>query len=217
MDERKIKKEAWEITKNNFGTLWLALGINLLISLIYVLGVNYVLKEINENVLTIISFSYNIITMPFSFGLTKYLLDVANKQKPALKDLIYYYTHNVLEVIVLAMILSILYSLGLSLYLIPAVIFFIWFSMSQNIFILKKCNPLDALTESYILIKGYRWNYFNFLLSFLPWLALGIITCGLAFIWVMPYFMISQKVYYYQLDKIKNPVKKTSAKKKKEK
>lgn len=210
MDSQAIKKEAWEITKKNFGTLWKALVINVILSLIYTIGLNYVLKGVDKNILTIVDLVYNLLTIPFSFGLTKYLLDVADNKKPKMPDLFYYYRHNVLEVIVLAMILSILYSVGISLLIVPAIYFFLIFSMSQNILILNKRNPLDAMSDSYILTRGYRLNYLMFIISYLPWFALSVITLGVGFIWFMPYFLVGQKIYYYKLVEIKDSPKKTT-------
>ena len=92
-----------------------------------------------------------------------------------------------------------MYSLGLSLFIFPLVILFLMFGMSENILIDGTYNLIDALSSSYKLMNGYKWDYFNFLISFILWFLLGIVTLGIGFIWVLPYFMIAQRKYYVKL------------------
>ncbi len=213
MDRNLIKKEAWNLTKEKFLDIWKALIINFVISLAYVVVFNYILKGLNQNVVSIIAMLYNLITIPFSFGLNKYLLAIIRKQEHSIKDLFYYYKHNIIETIVLSMILSLCYSIGLVLYLIPAIIMYLFLSFSENCLVDGTINPIDALAKSCNLMKGYKWDYFNFLISYLLWFFVGICTMGLAFIWVLPYFTISQKIYYLKLLELKEPKKqKTKAK-----
>lgn len=45
----------------------------------------------------------------------------------------------------------------------------------------------EAFARSKRLTDGYKWDIFLFDLSFLPWYLLGVITCGIAFLYVAPY------------------------------
>ncbi len=203
LDQKLIKNEAKEITKNNFKTIWISLGINFLISLIYLGLFNYFIKDPESNIAMAVSLLYNLITIPFSFGLSKYLLNIIRGEKTSLKDLIYYYHNHLIDTLVLSISLSIMYSLGLNLFILPMIILFLMFGFSENILIDGTYNLIDALTKSYKLMQGYKWDYFNFLISYTLWFLLGIVTMGLAFVWVLPYFMIAQKLYYIKLVEIK--------------
>ena len=203
MDTVKIKQNAKKITKEKFGELWLGLGINLAISLIYSIVFTYVFKDNTSAMVSLCSLAYSLITYPFTMGLNKYLLMISRKEKPTMKDLFYYYKNNIIETIVLSMLISIALSIGLVLFIIPGVILYIMFAMAQNYFVDGIINPVEAISESTKLMKGYKMDYLNFLISFLGWLLLGVITFGIAYIWVLPYFMISQKLYYLELIKIK--------------
>ncbi len=207
MDRRLIKKEAWDLTKEKFLDLWKVLIINMAISCAYMVLFNYGLKGVNENLTSALAMVYNLITIPFSFGLNKYFLACARREKASIKDLLYYYRHNIIETIVLSMILSLGYNIGLILYIFPAVLMYLFVSMSENCLIDGTSNPIDALSQSCKLMKGYKWDYLNFLISYLLWFFLGIVTMGLAFIWVLPYFTMSQKIYYLKLKEIKSPKK----------
>lgn len=210
MDKNLVKKEAKEIVKKDFALIWLALGINFGLSIIYSYLFEHVLVDFEY--LNLISVGFNLLTIPFSYGLTKYLLNIARGQKSKIKDLFYYYYHNPIQILLLSLLLSLLYSLGFILYIIPAIFLYFMFCMAENIIVEKNNNFIDALKESYNLMQGYKWDYFNFLLTFFPWLLLGIATLGIGFIWVLPYFTLSQKLYYFKLKEIKNPPKKRGKK-----
>ena len=64
-----------------------------------------------------------------------------------------------------------------------------------------KNNYKEVLKTSIDMMNGYKWNYFLFLLSYLPWLLLIIVTLGFAIIWVIPYILLGQIIYYQELSK----------------
>ena len=47
--------------------------------------------------------------------------------------------------------------------------------------------------------KCYKWGYFTFELSFIGWILLIGFTFGIAMIWVMPFILIAQTLYYDEL------------------
>ena len=71
------------------------------------------------------------------------------------------------------------------------------------IYLIKADHPdWDAdrcIGESKRLMEGNRWRYFCFCLSFLGWWMLVVATCGLAFIFVVPYFNVAQAAFYEDL------------------
>ena len=71
------------------------------------------------------------------------------------------------------------------------------------IYLVKADHPdWDAdrcIGESKRLMEGNRWRYFCFCLSFLGWCILGVLTFGLAFLVVIPYFNVAQAAFYEEL------------------
>jgi len=57
----------------------------------------------------------------------------------------------------------------------------------------------DALTKSREMMKGYKTDYFVFILSFFGWFLLIVPTLGLICIWLLPYLMIAETLYYENL------------------
>lgn len=94
------------------------------------------------------------------------------------------------------------------LFVIPGIIHGLKWSMAN--YILAE-NPtmdsMDALTESSLMMDGYKMKFFLFNLSFLPLFFLCVITCGIGLIWAVPYYNAARAKFYYY---IKNPTWKES-------
>ena len=73
---------------------------------------------------------------------------------------------------------------------------------SQAFFILAE-NPekgiRQCVNESKVLMSGRLWEFFVLQLSFIPWLILTSITCGIAGLYVTPYTTITYAGYYLSL------------------
>jgi len=53
------------------------------------------------------------------------------------------------------------------------------------------------------MMNRYKRDYFVFGLSFFGWILLGIFTLGLLYIWLIPYMMTAEVLYYDELKKIR--------------
>lgn len=72
--------------------------------------------------------------------------------------------------------------------------------------IFRKNDDIDAISAmrySRELIKGYKWNLFLFELSFIGWGILSVLTLGIGFLFLAPYYEVSIANYYLELVKIK--------------
>ena len=52
-------------------------------------------------------------------------------------------------------------------------------------------------------MKGYKGDYFVFLLSFIGWFLLVPFTLGIILIWLLPYILVAQIIYYEKLSELK--------------
>lgn len=57
----------------------------------------------------------------------------------------------------------------------------------------------EAITESRKLMDGHKMDLFILDLSFIGWGLLGIITCGIGFIWIVPYYRQTKANFYRSL------------------
>ena len=66
---------------------------------------------------------------------------------------------------------------------------------------------MDCLNLSRTMMRGHEGKYIWLELSFMGWMALGMVTYGVALIWVNPYLQITVANFYRALggDNIANP------------
>ncbi|AEB92369.1 hypothetical protein LJP_0030c [Lactobacillus johnsonii DPC 6026] len=57
----------------------------------------------------------------------------------------------------------------------------------------------EAITESRHLMDGHKMDLFVLDLSFIGWGLLGIITFGIGFIWIVPYYRQTKANFYRSL------------------
>ena len=111
-----------------------------------------------------------------------------------------------LATLCLYLIMYIFLSLWSILLLFPAIIKH--YSYAQTYFIYKdelNAHPddrpsyLNCITQSRELMDGHKTQLFLLDLSFIGWGILGIITCGIACIWIIPYYKACQVNFYRSL------------------
>lgn len=59
----------------------------------------------------------------------------------------------------------------------------------------------EALTNSRNVMKGSMGRLFYIDLSFIPLFLLGLLTCGIAFLWILPYYQAARANFYLDLMK----------------
>lgn len=108
------------------------------------------------------------------------------------------------DALVLTLLIGVFTFLWSLLFVIPGIIKAI--SYSQAWYILAEhpeMSAKEALDESIAIMDGHKMDYFVLGLSFIPWLLLCSVTCGLAILYVGPY-MEATYVNFYEA--IKEPV-----------
>ena len=83
------------------------------------------------------------------------------------------------------------------LLIIPGVIKLI--SYSQTYYVLKDNPELGfnaAIERSMDMMNGHKMQYFRLSLSFIGWILLSMLTCGILFLWVLPYISATHAHYY---------------------
>ena len=82
------------------------------------------------------------------------------------------------------------------------------FSYSLGTFVLAD-NPnmtqSEAREESIHLMDGNKWRLARLYLSFIGWLLLSVLTCGLLLLFVLPYMYVSLACFYEQVKAEKAP------------
>ena len=59
----------------------------------------------------------------------------------------------------------------------------------------------DAITKSRQIMNGHKWQLFCLDLSFTGWMLLGIVTLGIGFFYVWPYYNAARAAFYREIKK----------------
>jgi uncharacterized membrane protein len=140
-----------------------------------------------------------IIGGPIAFGLSYYFLLFARGKKPVLEGLFKGFSifGKTFITYLLIVIFTILWTL---LLIVPGIIAAISYSMT--FFILADNNEMsgqDAIRKSKELMNGNKYRYFCLVGRFTGWFLLGILSLGIGFLWLVPYFMTSNVKFYETL------------------
>jgi uncharacterized membrane protein len=96
--------------------------------------------------------------------------------------------------------LTLLMYLGLLLFLLPGI--YIWLTYAMTPYVLEE-RPnfpvLEAMKSSRKMMSGYKLQLLWLKISFLGWDLLNLLTFGLAFIYVAPYKMTTEAVFYNEI------------------
>lgn len=65
-----------------------------------------------------------------------------------------------------------------------------------------KIGAMKAMDISKVLTQGHKANLFMMDLSFFGWAFLSMLSCGIGFIWLLPYMVMAKTYAYYDLKRM---------------
>lgn len=175
----------------------------------------------------VVEFIISLIFSIFTIGFLKMYLDGSRGYPVMFSDLFYGFRHHPDRVILLTLALGLLYLvcflpgyviLILSFFLesIPLLIIgllllvfglvadvVLALGFSQALFLLTDYDdlgPIQAVKESWKMMKGHKGRLFYLKLSFLGLVLLALLSCGIAMLWVSPYMKMTETFFYRELD-----------------
>jgi uncharacterized membrane protein len=105
----------------------------------------------------------------------------------------------------LSLLIKIFVFLWTLLLIIPGIIASISYTMAPYI---MEENPsmgiMEAIQQSKDLMYGNKWRYFCLSLSFIGWIFLSALSCGIGFLWLNPYVNAAKAAFYYDIKKNEN-------------
>lgn len=176
-----------------------------------------------------VSFLISIFSGLFSYGETYIYLKTSCGQQPVLSDLFYGFKQTPDRIIRVAVVFSLIsYLLNLPVFLLSllpqetllngygmllfslltvvcAVIgMLLMLTYSQSYYLLldfPDCSAREALRKSRDMMKGSKGRLFYIDLTFVPLMLLCVLTCGIGFLWLMPYMQATKSNFYLDLVK----------------
>ena len=187
LGNKDIRKGARERLSGN----WLASVLAIFIYLLLAIGASLV--PVLGILLTIV------IEAGFTLGLAIFFLIIVRGNKAEIGDMFKGFNNywKALGALLLVYLFVFLWTL---LLIIPGIIAAIRYS--QTFYILAD-NPDIKVTEAINLSKkmmsGVKCKYFLLNLSFIGWSFLALFTLGIGYLWLLPYIMSSQAIFYDDL------------------
>lgn len=207
-----LKKEAKVSLKGYWGTgvavTFIVFLINVFLPLIFEIPLsggftNWVMQDTDQTpVASLISLLISIILIPLGIGVMWFYLNLARGSLPKLEEIFFVYKDwkVCLKLIWVSIVQGIFVFLWSLLLLIPGIIKGL--AYSQAYFLLKdhpEYSTLEAITESRKRMVGYKWKYFLLNLSFIGWGILCIISLGIGFLWLIPYYSTTLAEFYDEI------------------
>lgn len=196
-----LKEQAKANISGNIGTFLLMYitiyGISALLAVIPAAG-------------SVLSFAADSI---FGISLTLIFLALATGIQPKYTDMFEIFKNTRLcgNAILLEILTTFFTFLWLLLLIVPGIIKALSYSMAPFILAENDCliTPTEAIHESMRIMEGHKSDLFVLTLSFIGWWLLSIITCGVALIYVAPYYRATLTEFYNSIKDGPKPAEQT--------
>lgn len=90
--------------------------------------------------------------------------------------------------------------LWMCLFILPGLVMAFAYAMTP--YILEEHPEIgiwEASTRSREMMRGHKFDLFYLYLGFIGWILLGVLTCGIGLLWVIPYLNAAQAAFYNDL------------------
>ncbi|MDD2968532.1 MAG: DUF975 family protein [Lachnospiraceae bacterium] len=153
-------------------------------------------------ILSLISFA---ITCVLQTGYLAYTLKTIRHQESGLEELFHYFK-PIVKLFCLYFMVQLFTALWSLLFVIPGIIASYRYRMAVYLYLDDPDKGiLDCIRESKEMMIGHKFELFVLDLSFILWILLCAVTCGLAALYVTPYATLTNSVYYDNLKYITSP------------
>ena len=190
MTAKDYRQQAWQRLSGNWGTMVLAYLIFGVIS--GVLAYTYVGPVLLGGVLSIGVASVSLSLMRTGTTSLEYLFDG--------------FKYKFGNAVLASLLYNIFIALWSMLFLIPGLVKTYSYAMTYYI---MRDNPdmsaNDAITASRKMMDGNKARLFGLHFSFFGWILLAGVTCGIGFLFVMPYMQAAQAAFYEDLKRKQTP------------
>lgn len=137
-----------------------------------------------------------LLPMGYSYSVA-FLNDIRNGKEPFKVETLFDGYKDFMRIFGTTLLMNVYIFLWTLLFIFPGIIKSI--SYSQTYYVLKD-NPEfkfnEAIERSMEMMEGHKMQYFLLMLSFIGWIILIILTCGILSLWVTPYMNATFANYY---------------------
>lgn len=142
---------------------------------------------------------WTLLSLPLEWGFCVFFLNLVRQQDIRLERLFDGYKDFV-RVFLTEFLVALAVFAGVLLFIVPGIILAVMFSQAE--FIIKddkEISCVDAMRQSAAMMEGHKWEYFVLVLSFIGWAVLSLLTLGIGFLFLAPYYQTTLAHYYEDL------------------
>lgn len=203
MVERTVlKRNAKDQLRGKWGLAIAALIIFAIIPSI-IIGIGSVAES--QSIIAIGIIVAVVIMGPLMYGFCTFILNLIRGNNAQISDIFTGFNGKVFVKAFIIMLLSgIAIEIGFFILIVPGIILSLMFS--QSFFVLVDNNDMsaiDCMKRSCQMMSGNKGYLFVLMLSFIGWYIVGSITCGIAYLWILPYYYVTFGNFYEQLKEVK--------------
>lgn len=138
-----------------------------------------------------------VISGPFLVGVSSFFIALSRNNTTNIENLFDGFKNDFLQTFLIGLMTSIFTFLWSLLFIIPGIVKTYAYSMAPYI----KCdNPeydwKQCLDESQRIMKGKKWKLFCLDFSFIGWIIVAALACGIGTFWVTPYMQAARTSFY---------------------
>mgnify|MGYP001607776446 CR=1 FL=1 len=140
-----------------------------------------------------------VLSGPITLGVSSYFLKLIRNEGPFIENMFGGFKFFIKSFVLnfLIQIFTILWTL---LLIIPGIIASLRYSMAYYIMIDNpQLSAFEALDRSKLMMVGFKFNLFSLWCSYIGWFLLGILTIGIGFLWINPYYEAAKANFYQDL------------------
>ena len=142
---------------------------------------------------------WELLCLPLGWGFTVYFLNLIRDEDISYGRLFDGYKDFV-RIFLAGFLVTLAVIIGCILLIVPGIYLALMFSQTE--FILKDdkgISATDAMMKSMKMMEGHKGELFMLVLSFIGWFLLCILTLGIGFLFLGPYFDTAMAHYYEDL------------------
>lgn len=140
-----------------------------------------------------------ILSGPITLGVTCYFLKLIRNEEPFIENMFGGFKFFI-KSFVLNFLIIIFTTLWTLLFIIPGIIAILRYSMSYYIMMDNpELSAFEALNRSKLMMVGFKFQLFSLWCSYLGWFILGLLTLGIGFLWINPYYETAKANFYQDL------------------
>ena len=140
-----------------------------------------------------------VLSGPIALGVSCYFLKLIRNEGPFIENMFGGFKFFI-KSFVLNLLITIFTTLWTLLLIIPGIIATLRYSMSYYIMMDNpQLSASEALNQSIIIMVGFKFKLFSLWCSYLGWFILGVLTLGIGFLWINPYYATAKANFYQDL------------------